>query len=204
MKRSGWIPRKTPIRRTPFARGGRLERRTPVKRKADFRSGFDRMQIAEMEDLARGCVMVRDGATYAVNLERLTISWFGKCRECRNEAGLDWSHVLGRGEAPRLVYVPENAIAHCRRCHERWHRSVVAGYAKALHILGPDQLAWMGSINAYGGAKYDQGGQRLANIQWLRERAPDLLREIQNLARLRAERIGVRMSRAIRKRRDSA
>ncbi len=170
-----------------------MKRRSPIRRVAARRYGLTAAERLEMDDLARAVVMVRAGASYEPVPGRLR--WFGPCECCSRSGPLDWSHILGRAEAPRLVWVPENAMAQVRGCHWNWtNRASFREQALAvvLHRRVPCDFAqtWDGYRDrlvalSRGRGKVDHGAQRVANTLWLKTRAPVVLRD---LAQVWAER----------------
>jgi hypothetical protein len=174
-------------------------RRSPIRRVAASRFGLTAAERLEMDDLARAVVMVRAGASYEPGPKSLR--WFGPCECCEKSGPLDWSHILGRAEAPRLVWVPENAMAQVRGCHWKWteHKNWASGksfrdqaLAVVLHRRVPCDFAqtWDGYRDrlvalSRGRGKVDHGAQRAANTLWLKTRAPVVLRD---LAQVWAER----------------
>lgn len=169
---------------------------------AKRRGGLDRLERLQMDDLCRAVVMVRARAGYDMGPNALL--WFGWCEECSPPAmrhpdpvPLDWSHILGRAEAPRLVWVPENAIAHCRGCHYTWGlrpslradrlavilaRRVPCAFAPTV----PDYKARLFDL-ARLTVKADHSANRVALAQWLKREAPSVLVDLADVWQRRAE-----------------
>lgn len=194
------------MKRTALKRYTRLQSRGRLPARARTRSGIDDLGRLEMDDLARACVMVRDGASYFLNPERRTIEWFGLCIECRRERPLQWSHVIGRAESKRILWKPENAMAHCSGCHKTWTDRPWDRPARLEPILArrcpcdfaatPD--AYFARLRALQRDKgtVDHMAQRLANLQFLKERGPWVLPDLAQVWAWRGERAAKKLRRA--------
>lgn len=159
-------------------RGGWLRRGAGLRKKSRSRLGLDTLEQDEMESLAKACVMVRAGAFYEINARSLDLSWSGPCEDgCGRSGPLQFSHIFGRGEAPRLVWVPENAMAQHPGCHKRWterpwDRDVMLDVVLRGRVpceFAPDpQRYWtrLRSLKEMKG-KVDHAMQRVANTRLL-------------------------------------
>lgn len=179
-------------------RSGYIARKKRPPRFAKRRVGLDRLEREQMDDLARAVVMVRAGLERSGRTGRLlgivyevgpeSLRWSGHCEECGAYRPLQWSHILGQGESPRMKWVVENAMAHCAGCHWTWtNRTMTAPRAPRLAKIlaarcpckfAPDAAAYEARLHALAamvGQPINHAANRVAMVQWLKANAPAVL-----------------------------
>lgn len=139
-----------------------LSRRTPLRAVSERRL---RRQLASIRTSSPGpirCAWCSRATKVTCRIGAKTIGWCagcaadkadevvgqfvrkrdGGCVRCGTRSGLTWAHIIPRGRAPRLRWVPENTVAACWPCHAELdhHPAYKANFFEELFPGRQDEL----------------------------------------------------------------